>query len=151
VREEYVLATLEKHRGRLLTLAEGCPEDKRNVVPTGFNNSIHWQIGHVLTVTERLIFGITEQTLSLPENYVALFGNGTKPADWKEEPPAWDMIIAQLKDQPSRIRESLSGKLETLVKENFLKAENIGELINSSTIHEANHAGTISAMLKVLK
>lgn len=151
MREEYIFATLDKHRGRLIALVEGCPEDKRTVVPTGFNNSIHWQVGHILTVTERLIFGLAEQALSIPANYQSFFGNGTKPADWQEEPPAWDLLITQLMDQPNRIREALTGKLDTQVKENFMKAENIGELINSSIIHEVNHAGTISTMLKVLK
>jgi hypothetical protein len=151
MRDAFVFGTLDKHRGRLLQLVEGCRENKRNVVPEGFNNSVHWQIGHVLTVTERLVFGLSEQTPVIPANYQTFFGNGTKPADWQEEPPAWDLLMAQLKEQPNRICKSLKDKLEVSVKENFLKAETVGELIVSSVLHEVNHAGTISAMLKVLK
>jgi hypothetical protein len=151
MRGAFVFGTLDKHRGRLLQLVEGCPENKRNVVPEGFNNSVHWQIGHVLTITERLVFGLLEQTPVIPAKYQTFFGSGTKPADWQEEPPAWDLLMAQLKEQPNRIRESSKDKLEVSVKENFLKAETVGELIIFSVLHEVNHAGTISAMLKVLK
>jgi hypothetical protein len=151
MRGTFVFGTLDKHRGRLLQLVEGCPENKRNVVPEGYNNSVHWQIGHVLTITERLVFGLSEQTSVFPANYQTFFGNGTKPADWQEEPPAWDILMDHLKEQPNRIRKSLKDKLEDSVKENFLKAETVGELVVSSVLHEVNHAGTISAMLKVLK
>ncbi|SDM78673.1 DinB superfamily protein [Paenibacillus sp. yr247] len=151
MRDSFVFGMLAKNRGRLLQLVEGCPEDKRNVVPEGFNNSVHWQIGHVLTVTERLVFGLAEQAPVLSADYQTFFGNGTKPADWQEEPPGWDLLMAQLKEQSNRICESLKDKLEVSVKENFLKAESVGELIVSSVLHEVNHAGTISAMLKVLK
>jgi hypothetical protein len=97
------------------------------------------------------VFGLSEQTQVIPENYPTFFANRTKPADWQEEPPAWDLLIAQLKEQPIRIREMMKDKLEVSVKENYHKAETVEELIVSSVLHEVNHLGTISAMLKVLK
>ncbi|MCY9656803.1 DinB family protein [Paenibacillus chondroitinus] len=151
MRDTFLFGALDRYRNRLLQLVEGCPEDKRNVVPPGFNNSIHWQIGHVLAVTDRLIFALSEQPSLVPANYISFFGNGTKPADWQEEPPAWDVIIAQLKEQPAQIRESLGDKLDVAVKENMMKAATIEQLINFSIMHEANHFGMISAMMKVLK
>ncbi|MBA2940879.1 DinB family protein [Paenibacillus sp. CGMCC 1.16610] len=151
MRDTFLFGALDRYRNRLLQLVEGFPEDKRNVVPVGFNNSIHWQIGHVLAVTDRLIFALSEQPSLVPANYISFFGNGTKPADWQEEPPAWDVIIAQLKEQPSQIRESLGDKLDVAVKENMMKAATIEQLINFSIMHEANHFGMISAMMKVLK
>src|SRR4029078_9794687 len=118
MREAFVFDLVDKHRGRLLQLIEGCCVEHRNVVPTGFNNSIHWQIGHILTVTDRVIFGFSGQTMTIPSTYVGLFGNGTKPADWQAEPPAWDDLVAQLTEQPARIREIMADKLEIAVKEN---------------------------------
>ncbi|MDU0199649.1 MULTISPECIES: DinB family protein [Paenibacillus] len=151
MRDTFLFGALDRYRNRLLQLVEGCPEDKRNVVPAGFNNSIHWQIGHVLAVTDRLIFTLSEQPSFVSANYISFFGNGTKPADWQEDPPAWEDIIAQLKEQPVQIRESLHEKLDMPVKENMMKAATIEQLINFSIMHEANHFGVISAMMKVLK
>ncbi|WP_186446000.1 DinB family protein [Paenibacillus cremeus] len=151
MRAAYIFGLLERYRNRLVQLAESCPEEKRNVVPTGFNNSIHWQIGHVLTVTDRLAFALAEQTPLVPAHYTSYFGNGTKPADWQDAPPSWDSIIADLKAQPGQIQEALGDKLELPVKENFLKAENIGELIAGGITHECTHLGNIMALMKVLK
>lgn len=125
--------------------------EKRNIVPEGFKNSLHWQIGHVLTVTEFHVYGLSDQNETLSANYQTFFANGTKPTDWQEKPPAWDLLIAQLNEQHNRIRESLKDKLEMPVKENFLKAETIGELIVSTVLHIVNHVGIVTAMLKVLK
>lgn len=151
MRDTFLFGALDRYRNRLLQLVEGCPEDKRNVVPAGFNNSIHWQIGHVLAVSDRLIFTLSEQPSLVSTSYISFFGNGTKPADWQEDPPAWEDIIAQLKEQPAQIRESLHEKLDMPVKENMMKAATIEQLINFSIMHEANHFGVISAMMKVLK
>lgn len=151
MRDSFVFDLVDKHRGRMLQLVEGCPADKRNVIPVGFNNHVHWQIGHILTVTERIIFSFSEQPNTLPASYMGLFSNGTKPADWKEEPPAWDVLVAQLKEQAERIRERLADKLDHPVKENFFKAKTIDELILSSIAHEVNHEGMMASMLKVLK
>ncbi|OCT11269.1 hypothetical protein A8709_06225 [Paenibacillus pectinilyticus] len=151
MRDSFVFDLVDKHRGRLLQLVEGCPVEKRNVVPAGFNNSVHWQIGHVLTVTERVIFGFAEQPTAVPASYMGFFGSGTKPADWQEEPPAWDDLVAQLKDQAVRIRETFKDTLGSTVKENFFKAETVEELIVSSMLHEVNHGGVVASLLKVLK
>ncbi|WP_219834633.1 DinB family protein [Paenibacillus sp. R14(2021)] len=151
MRDTYVLDMLDRNHSRLLKLAEACSEDERNAVPEGFNNNIHWNIGHVLTVTERLVFEITGQTMAISDDYLTFFRSGTKPAEWQGEPPAWDVIMTQLREQPDRIRELLKDSLHVTVKENFAKAETVDELIAAALLHEVMHSSTISAMLKVLK
>ncbi|MEK8127548.1 DinB family protein [Paenibacillus filicis] len=153
MRTEFVFHILNKHHQQLLELVETCPEDQRLTIPEGFKNNLHWHIGHVLTVTEFHVFGLSEHTPGqvLPANYQQLFAYGTKPSDWQEEPPAWDLLIAQLKDQRNQLHVLLDGKLDVPVKENFLKAETFGELLVSTTLHLVDHLGFVSALLKVLK
>ncbi|WP_179136023.1 DinB family protein [Paenibacillus sp. 32352] len=153
MRIDFIFDILKNRHHQLVELAAQCPEDKRNHVPEGFKNSIHWHIGHVLTVTEFHVFGLSEFALNkkLPANYQDFFAYGTKPADWQSEPPAWDVLIDQLRKQPDEIRELLESKLDMPVKENFLKAETFGELIVSTVLHVTDHIGFVSAILKTLK
>ncbi|SFL74074.1 DinB superfamily protein [Paenibacillus sp. 1_12] len=150
MREAFMFDTMDKYRDRLLQLVDKCPVEQRTVVPTGFNNSILWQIGHILTITEGLVFGFAGEATQIPAEYRAFFGPGTKPADWTEDPPTWEAIVEQLKQQPHRIREVFAGRLQTPIKENFAKADNVEEILMNNLLHDNNHAGTISAMLKVL-
>ena len=128
-----------------------CPENKRNVVPEGYKNSIHWQIGHILFSTENHVLRLSDQNKVLPESYQTFFAYGTKPLDWKEEPPTWDLLIKQLKEQLDYIQETLNDKLDTPVKENFLKVNTIGELLVYNVSHVSEHLGVIFSMIKLLK
>jgi hypothetical protein len=153
MRTDFIFDILKNRHNQFVELVAQCPEDKRNLVPKGFKNSIHWHVGHVLTVTEFHVFGLSGFALNkkLPATYQDFFAYGTKPADWEGEPPAWDILIDQLRKQPDEIRELLENKLDARVKDNFLKAETFGELILSTVLHATDHIGFVSAMLKTLK
>lgn len=151
MREAFVFGMLDKFRPRLLQQAELCPPDKQTAIPEGFNNHILWQLGHVLTVTDAIAFGLAGEASALPASYKPLFGNGSKPREWPDEVPAWDTIIRQLREQQESIKATFAGKLDRAVNENFQKAETAGELLLAGIAHETNHLGTINAMMKLLR
>jgi hypothetical protein len=101
------------------------------------------------------VFGLSQQTLSTPENYKELFHYGTSAAGWTEEHlaqlPTWDTMIEQLKEQRERIYDTLKDRLEEPVPENFKKAENFGELILTTAAHLSNHNGVVAAISQLLK
>ncbi|MFB5267852.1 DinB family protein [Paenibacillus enshidis] len=148
----YAFHLMDRTRQRLLKQLETLPEAKRNVVPQGFNNSIHWQLGHVVTLADGIIYGIAGKPIPLPESYTVFFWPGTKPADWIGEPPSWEELMQLLNEQPSRLRDTFAGILDEPVakKDNLGQAETIGELIHLSNTHECSHEGIINAMIKIL-
>jgi len=146
----YVFKLLNKKYNKLFDLIKKCPENKRDVVPEGFKNSIHWQLGHILYSTENHVLRLSEQKKVLPESYQTFFAYGTKPLDWKEEPPTCDLLIEQLKEQIDYIHEALNGKLDTDVKKNFLEANTIEDLLIYNVSHVSEHLGVIFSMIKVL-
>lgn len=121
------------------------------VQPNGFNNTIHWHIGHVLTFTEQLMFGFPQKTTYLPANYIELFGNGTKPADWKGDVPTLDELIIQLKDQLIRLQQIPAEHLKETIQSPFMGFETFGELAGMAVLHESNHLGHIQAMKRVIE
>ncbi len=150
MREDFIFGMLERTRNSTLQLAEKCSQEKRDTIPQGFNNSVFWHMGHILTVTDGLAFGPFGEASALPASYRDYFGNGTKPADWTEQPATWESIFTQLKNQPEHIRSILAGKLDAAVKENFIKAETVDELLMLVVLHENTHAGNMNAMIKIL-
>jgi uncharacterized damage-inducible protein DinB len=138
-------------RNFFLKKVEALPNDIVRVQPEGFNNNILWHIGHVLTVTEQFMFGFPKKTTYLPENYVELFGNGTKPADWNEENvPQLDELISQLKEQVTRLKEINVESFEQVLKKPFLGFETYGELAQMALFHEAHHLGQIHSIQRVI-
>jgi uncharacterized damage-inducible protein DinB len=147
---ELLFKNIELTRSSFLKTIAGLEEGISEIQPKGFNNNIHWHIGHVLTTAEQFMFGFPKKSTYLPENYLALFGTGTKPADWQGEVPSVSQLTLQLKEQLTRMKEipveSFSAKLKTP----FLGQETFGELTNFAFMHEAVHLGQIKAMKRVI-
>lgn len=154
MRKEFVFHLYNVEHDNFMKLLAKCPEEKRRVTPEGFNTSIYWHLGHVLRITEVHVYGLSQQTMALPENYKDLFHYGTSAKSWTDEQlaqlPNWDTLIAQLKEQRERIYNTLKDRLEETVPENFKKAETFGELIVTTAAHLSNHNGVVAAMLQVL-
>lgn len=151
MREEFLFGYMVKDRQSLISLVANCPQDKRTLIPHGFNNNILWNLGHMVTLIDVLLYGVSGENLTLPEIYRTSFANGTRPADWTKEVPSWEEVIGHLKEQPGQVERTFAGKLNKPVKENFFKAETVSELLMANLMHERKHAGIINAMLKVLK
>lgn len=148
---ELLLKHFELTRTYFLKRVESLDESIVDVQPEGFNNTLHWHIGHVLTVTEQFMFGFPKKSTNLPANYVELFGNGTKPADWQGEVPSVKELSFQLKEQLTRIKQIPAESFPERLKTPFLGQETFGELANFSIFHETLHLGQINAMTRVIK
>lgn len=125
-------------------------EKQLDIQPDGFNNTIHWHIGHVLTANEQFLFGFPDNTEHLPERYKDLFGYGSKPADWPDDVPSVDELADQLTSQLERIKQIPAEKFEEKLPEPVLGAQTYGELAAVAAFHEGNHTGRVNAMKKVL-
>lgn len=140
----------EMTRGFFIKNIESITSEQASVQPEGFNNTIHWHIGHVLTVAEQFMMGYPKKSHHLPENYIELFGNGTRPADWSGDIPTVEVLAQQLKEQLGRITEVPAEMLNENLKKPFLGLETFGELANMALFHESYHLGQIHAMKKVI-
>ncbi len=147
---ELLFKQFELSRGSFLKSIEGITAEQAGVQPKGFNNTIHWHIGHVLTVTEQFMMGYPKKSSHLPANYIECFGNGTRPSEWTGYVPSVDVLRDQLKVQLGRIKEVPASMLDEKLKKPFLGLETFGELANMALFHEAYHLGQIHAMRKLV-
>lgn len=148
---ELLFKNMELTRGFFLKKISELKEEIMDVKPEGFNNTIHWHIGHVLTSAEQFMFGYPKNSTSLPANYIELFATGTKPSDWKGEIPSISELTAQLKDQLVRMKEIPVERFSEKLQTPFLGQETFGEISNFSLFHESIHLGQIQAMNRVIE
>jgi hypothetical protein len=148
---QLLLNNMELTRSFFIKNVDAVDESLVDVQPDGFNNNIHWHVGHVLTTTESLLFGFPKKASNLPANYMELFARGTKPADWKGDVPSVSVLVTQLKDQINRMKEIPVESLSVKLKEPFLGQETFGELVNFALFHENLHLGHIQAMKRVIE
>jgi len=148
--EEVIFKLMEGTRQRTLKMLQETDETQADIVPNGFNNSLRWNLGHILFIQERLLFGIAGKPMGVPESYEGMFKNGTKPADWTGNVPSLKELEEGLTAQPKRIREKLSGQLEQRLETPFLGVESVGEMVVFSLNHESIHNGYMMALRRAI-
>jgi len=151
---EMIISTATTARQMLLQQVQAIPEELFDIQPSGFNNTVRWNIGHVVYWMDKYSPLIFNSPPVIPDTYETLFDSGTKPLDWTFAPPSKDAMVEMLTAQLSRLSEltpeMLSEKLSTPFALGPFHFNTSGELLNFILIHEAFHLGTISSQLKVL-
>ncbi|WP_088103936.1 DinB family protein [Halalkalibacter urbisdiaboli] len=149
----YILNLFADLRKQMLNAISSLSKGQLNHTPKGFSNNVFWQIGHVLTITDELIFTLSGDGSRIPTSYRAYFMTGTSPISWSGKPPDINIIVKELEIQMLEIYEKYDGRLAQPVDDqnNFLRASVIGELFYVLIAHESMHLGMVNAMVKVLE
>ncbi|WP_169713546.1 DinB family protein [Paludifilum halophilum] len=147
----FLITQFEMGRERLQSFLQSTPETLSDQMPKGFNNTIHWNAGHILTVADALF-----ELKMLPPKYKELFWNGTKPADWTGDVPSLKTLISQLQEQMEPIKETLSDGLEKKLEKpiqlpNGYQMETTGSVVGFNNSHEAIHMGYMNALKRTIE
>ncbi|MGE7663596.1 DinB family protein [Peribacillus sp. NPDC097197] len=141
----YIKNQLKVTRSSLLSEIKGLSPEFMDVQPSGFNNTIHWHLGHVLSAAEKFLLDSPNGS-NLPDNYGQLFGYGSKPADWPEDVPSTETLKLQLEEQLDRLLAIPEEKYADKVETPFKGMETVEDFISFIVLHETNHIGQIHAM-----
>lgn len=142
---------LEMARDWSLDIAESCPLDLADVQLDEFNNTIRWQLGHILIVAERMLFHAPFLTASLPTKFTEWFDSGSKPSDWIDQPPTMKELISLLKRQKERLIAIPLEHFDLCLDPTFHGFKSYGECAGFVIVHESFHAGKMDEMLRVIK
>ncbi|SNV84796.1 dinB superfamily protein [Staphylococcus simiae] len=115
-----------------------------------FPNTLHWQFGHVLTIFESALSVAGKQNIDV-DYYNQLFGYGSKPADWGQEVPTIDDILAAIKTLPERAQQLTAEDLAIQLPQPVAGCNNLEELLVLNAIHIPLHAGKIEEMSRILR
>ena len=66
-------------RNILLQFLENYSLEQLNKIPTGFNNNLIWNIGHVVVVQQMLVYKLSGLPMMVSGEMVELYKRGTKP------------------------------------------------------------------------
>lgn len=145
---EYIKHQFKVTRKFLEQTLEGVTPEIASIVPKGFNNNIHWHVGHILKTAEFFLF-LGEETL--PENYQQLFGPGSKPTDWPEHVPSLETLKQQLKEQSERIQQMSVEHFNDQLEKPMIGNETKGEFAAFGAFHEAMHLQQIQTIKRLIQ
>lgn len=70
--DAYILKLFADIRTQLLTVIRELPKSLMSYIPQGFNNNLHWQAGHVLTITDEIVFTYSGMESRIPPDYIII-------------------------------------------------------------------------------
>ena len=135
---------------KLLALAvQGLTAEQMLAIPTGFDNNIAWNLGHILSVQQSLTYRLSGLPMTTTAEQNRMYRPGTSPADWAA-PPDLDELIALIPVQGEQLAEDYAaGKFTTYqdyTTSTGVRLQNVDEAIIFNTFHEGMHLGAILAL-----
>jgi len=140
-------------RNNILKAIQNLSDEQLMKVPQGYNNNILWNMGHVVSSGQKLIYGNASVPMRINEDYPAFFGKGSNPRQWQSTPDI-HKVKEYLTSTPALLEEDYNKGIFKSYKEyetsyGFL-ITNVNDAISFCNIHDALHLGIIMAQKKVV-
>lgn len=152
-KQEYprVIEEFRLLREETLSLIAGIRPEWYDIIPEGFNNSIRWNLGHILVGWDHAIFPKLSEKWRVPSQYHYLFPRGSSPKTWQTEAPSVVEIVSHLRLQKNEISDATTYKLNEPLLEPFLKIATIQEMYGFMLREESHHLNVIKRIAAAMQ
>ncbi len=155
--EQDFVAPIRFIRGRLSGLVAKTPAAVADDVPPNCRNSLRWQLGHVVTVTERVAVGLSGVPVSYPEEWLRYFGPGTTIYNFDAGTPSWSDLATALEASTAHLAATIPGLDPTAPlavpftpAAPTLKMEFVWQAVSAAPLHDAAHFGMMRVYYRIL-
>jgi len=145
---------ITQNRKALYHFLNTIPEQELFKTPKGFNNSIWWNIAHVVVTEQKLVYGLSGLPLNIDNELVAKYQKGTFPQGQpsEEEQSTIKTLLFRL---PEKTKEAYKAGLFTSFKSYMttpkVELNSVEDAIAFNVYHEGLHLGSIFALIKAVK
>jgi len=152
-----LVAPIRFVRGRISGLVANTPAAVADDVPPNCRNSLRWQLGHIITVTERVAVGLSGAAVSYPEEWLRYFGPGTTVYNFDAGTPTWSDLVAALEASTEHMAATIPGlDLAAPLAVPFtpaaatLKIEFLWQAVAVAPLHDSAHMGMMRVYYRIL-
>ena len=144
---------LKKSRELTLKAIDNCTIEQLNKIPTGFKNSIAWNIAHLVVTQQLLCYKLSGLDCLISEDMIEKFQKGTSPTDTISE-TEFEAVKNNYIELANKLEEDYK---KGIFKKYFeyktsvditLKTVDDGIMFNN--YHEGIHLGVILQLLKFI-
>jgi uncharacterized damage-inducible protein DinB len=148
------LDVLEGVRKDVLKRIDGLTETEAMAVPSGFRNSVHWNIGHLLHVQLAHWYVRRGKELPVDPGFRKYFREGKSPADYDGDVPGFAMLLDLYREYGTDLRGRFASILDEPLSQPFeylnTRYATIRDDLQLLVFHEGEHFPMISRLLKAL-
>ncbi|GAB3166395.1 DinB family protein [Telluribacter humicola] len=148
---EAVLKAWKTSRTIYLDFINNYTAEQLNKIPDGFNNTLIWNIGHVIVAQQSLIYRGSNLPMNISDSLVDLYKPGTKPTA-PVSPTEINELKSLLTSLIEQTEEELkSGKFVTYNERMTVTGFHLGSLkdaLEFNNYHEGIHLGYMMSLRK---
>lgn len=122
-------------------------------IPNGFNNNIIWNIGHIITVNQKLIYKTSNVPIIIPENFYHQYITGTLPNpdnDFKNIPIIKDLLTQTFEQGIKDYENKKFQGFNSITTGTGFHLTSIEEAFAFNNYHEALHIGLMLNIKKFI-
>ena len=138
-------------RNNILKTIDGLTIEELNKIPTGFKNSIIWNVAHILVTQQLLCYKLSGLEMEVDESFIDLFKKGSE-ANYEVDQEETVLIKEQLMVLASKLKDDYQAGIfknyTTYPTSYNVILNSIDDAIAFNNIHEGLHLGYIMAMKK---
>lgn len=150
-----MISTINRGREIVIGRIEALDESLFDVQPPQFNNTIRWNIGHVIVILDSLVIRRVTGSSKLTDNFIAMFKGGTRPSEWTTTPPSKAELVDLMKQQVNDINALIADKVDDTLAEpvqiRYFKLGTVGDVLGFAIMHESMHSAMIADMARIIK
>lgn len=140
-------------RNNLLEAIEGLSNAQLNQVSTGFNNSIIWNVAHILVTQQLLCYALSGTAVRIDQAIIDKYRKGTSATDMisiEEVSQIKKMLLSTSTALEQDYNKQYFGAYKTYTTSYNITLSSIEEAIIFNNVHEGLHLGYIMAQKRTL-
>ncbi len=144
-------STLHNRSTILRILHENIDAQRALIIPHGLKNNIAWQLGHIMSVQQGLIYGLSGLPMKLPMDFIQKFKKGTLPND--QIPPLEELVslfTSTLKEVTEDYHAGRFTQYKPFQIFTGVQLTNVDEAIQFNMAHEMYHMGQTWNILNLI-
>lgn len=149
-----VFEITKNNRRAVLEMVKSLPMEQLNFIPPGFHNNILWNVGHMVSIQQLIVYGLGKVPFTASEAIIMGFKNKTKPERPYTREEADDIFEVFVKTAEQMEADYLSGKFIDVTpfisKSHNATYEGAEGLITFNLFHEGLHTGVIQKYIQLL-
>ena len=147
------IEVITQTRKKFLELMEGLSLEQLNEIPTGFNNNIIWNLGHVIASLQVICYKLAELPYRIDSKYIPKYQKGTKPESFIDE-EEFDVLkrlaVSTIEDLVRDFKNGLFKKHITYETQFGVPLSYVEDSIIYMAMHEGLHLGYAMALKRVI-
>ncbi|MGZ3756209.1 MAG: DinB family protein [Mucilaginibacter sp.] len=148
------IETLKQPRIKILEELQDFSLEQLNDIPTGFNNNIIWNLGHMIAAQQGICYARSGVDKLVSDEFFMAYKPGSKPEKFIDQPQydnIKELLFSTLVQLETDLKNNLFVNYTPVMTRYNVELTNIQDAIEFLPFHEGLHIGYIMSLRKIVK